>query len=97
MQSGAKAYDNQIRAYTKNVCEIVESAELIKRHSLSCYTGSKTMYITALTTGSDLKSKIGFKNIKIQRSSDNSTWTTEKMFPTNLMIILTKKVFQIFL
>ncbi len=50
---------------------------LITRYSLSCAGGSKTVYINAEVYGSDTMAKIGFKNIKIQRSSDQNNWTTE--------------------
>ncbi len=51
---------------------------LIFKYYLSCSGGSKTVYITALVSGNETMSKIGFKNIKIQRSSDKNKWTTEK-------------------
>lgn len=56
----------------------VYAAGLITKYSLSCEGGSKTVYINASVYGSEIMGKIGFKNIKIQRSSDKNTWTTEK-------------------
>lgn len=62
------------------VSEEVEplAAGLISGYSLSCTKGTKTVYITAKTTGSEEMSEIGFIDIKIQRSSDLTNWTTEK-------------------
>ncbi len=54
------------------------AAGLITGYSLGCTKGTKTVYITATTTGSEEMSKIGFTDIKIQRSSDRTNWTTEK-------------------
>ena len=54
------------------------AAGLITGYSLGCTKGTKTVYITAITTGSEEISEIGFTDIKIQRSSDLTTWTTEK-------------------
>lgn len=54
------------------------AAGLISVASLSCTKGTKTVYITATTTGNEEMSKIGFIDIKIQRSSDLTNWTTEK-------------------
>lgn len=56
----------------------VYAVGLIERYALSCAGGSKIVYINASVYGSDMMAKIGFKNIKIQRSSDNNNWTTEK-------------------
>lgn len=51
---------------------------LISGNSLSCSVGSKTVYINATTKSASSMEKIGFKDIKIQRSSDGVNWTTEK-------------------
>lgn len=56
----------------------VDAAGLIATYTLSCAGGSKTVYINAAVYGTDIMAKIGFKNIKIQRSSDQNSWTTEK-------------------
>lgn len=56
----------------------VYAAGLISKYSLGCEGGSKTVYITAVVYGTETMAKIGFKNIKIQRSSDKNNWTTEK-------------------
>ena len=47
---------------------------LITNHSLSCSAAKKAVKITAKTYCSDTMSKIGFKNIVIQKSSDNVHW-----------------------
>lgn len=54
------------------------STGLIVDASLGCSSGTKTIYINAEVCGSAVMSKIGFKNIKIQRSTNQSNWTTEK-------------------
>lgn len=50
---------------------------LIESYFVYCSGGSKTLYLTARTKGSETMGKIGFKNITVQRSSDNKSWTTE--------------------
>ena len=54
------------------------SEGLIIGASISCSGGSKTIYLTAQTIGSEKMSKIGLKNISIERSSDNKSWSEEK-------------------
>lgn len=54
------------------------AAGLISSYSLGCSAGTKVLYINADTTGYEEMSEIGFTDIKIQRSSDLTTWTTEK-------------------
>ena len=54
------------------------AAGLISGHSLSCSLGVKTVYITASTKANEKMSEIGFIDIKVQRSSDHTNWTTEK-------------------
>ncbi len=62
----------------------VYSAGLIARYTLSCSGGSKTLYINASVYGTETMAKIGFKNINIQRSSDQYNWTTEKTIPNQI-------------
>lgn len=54
------------------------AAGLISGCSLRCTQGTKTVYITAATYANEQMSEIGFTDIKIQRSSDRTNWTTEK-------------------
>ncbi|MBQ6944003.1 MAG: hypothetical protein IJN43_06685 [Ruminococcus sp.] len=54
------------------------AAGLISTFLLSCTSGTKTVYITAATYANERMSEIGFTDIKIQRSSDRTNWTTEK-------------------
>lgn len=74
----ARAEDNYHAIETNNEIENDRAAGLIVDCSLACSGGTKTVYINAEVCGSDVMSKIGFKNIKIQRSSDLNNWTTEK-------------------
>ncbi len=62
----------------------VYAVGLIARYTLSCSGGTKTVYINATVYGNDIMAKIGFKNIKIQRSSDQNNWTTEKTIPNQI-------------
>lgn len=54
------------------------AAGLISGYSLGCTKGTKVVYITATTFANEQMSEIGFTDIKIQRSSDRTNWTTEK-------------------
>ena len=54
------------------------AAGLISTFLLSCTSGTNTVYITAATYANERMSEIGFTDIKIQRSSDRTNWTTEK-------------------
>ena len=86
IQSNASAAD-EIMVSNVNVEEtvdVVRAKGLITTGTLSCSSGNKTVYITAATRGSEVMSKIGFKNIEIQRSSDKVNWTTEKTVPNQL-------------
>jgi hypothetical protein len=78
------SYVTDIKVDETATNEMLCSAGLIFSYSLSCSSGTKTVYITAKTTGNEIMSKIGFKNIKIQRSSDGSNWTTEKTVSNQL-------------
>lgn len=68
---------------TENVVSVYTEG-LISRYALSCESGSKTVYINAEVYGTDIMSKIGFKNIEIQRSSDNKNWIKEKTVPNQI-------------
>lgn len=54
------------------------AAGLISTYSLLGAGGTKSISITAKTAGFEEMSEIGFIDIKIQRSSDLTNWTTEK-------------------
>ncbi len=71
------AEDNAADALPTGTSVSVYADGLIFKYYLSCSGGSKTVYITASVYGNETMSKIGFKNIKIQRSSDKVNWTTE--------------------
>lgn len=62
----------------------VDAAGLISYCALSCSGGSKTVYIVAEVYGTEQLAKIGFKNIKIQKSSDQNNWVTEKTIPDQI-------------
>ncbi len=70
--------DNTANILSTENTASVYAAGLIARYTLACEGGSKTVYINAGVYGTATMAKIGFKNIKIQRSSDKINWTTEK-------------------
>lgn len=70
--------DNTENTLSTENTSSVYAAGLIERYSLSCTGIAKTVSINASVYGSELMAKIGFKNIKIQRSTDKVNWTTEK-------------------
>lgn len=57
---------------------IDETSGLIFSYDLSINSGSKKIYITGTTGSRESMKSIGFKNFKIQRSSNGTSWTTEK-------------------
>lgn len=83
LYANAAEYDNA-NVSTTNSGVSVYAAGLIATYTLSCTGGSKTLYISASVYGTDTMAKIGFKNIKIQRSSDKNNWTTEKTISDQL-------------
>lgn len=78
MQTNAAETDQAVVTAASSEEVMPLAAGLISSHSLICAAGTKTVYITATTTGSEEMSKIGFIDITIQRSSDLTNWTTEK-------------------
>lgn len=72
------AEKNDVCTTSAEETENERAAGLIVSSVLSCSSGSKTVYINAEVYGSDVMAKIGFKNIEIQRSTNQSSWTTEK-------------------
>lgn len=80
MPMQVNAAETETAVVTTTTSEEVEplAAGLISSYSLSCSKGTKTVYITATTAGNEEMSEIGFIDIKIQRSSDLTNWTTEK-------------------
>lgn len=55
-----------------------KAAGLIDVYSLGCSGDVQTIYITASTNGNEKMSEIGLKNIRIEKSSDEINWTTER-------------------
>lgn len=58
---------------------------LIDDRHLSIFSGSKCVNPDMITYGSATMSEIGFKSVRVQRSSDQVTWSTE----VNLNTIVT--------
>lgn len=68
--------------YDDNIGKSITSTGLIMDYSLGISGSSKTIYITARTTATDLMAKVGFDHISIQRSSNGSSgWTEETSLP----------------
>lgn len=74
--NAAEVESTALAAVTEEVEPL--AAGLISTYTLGCSAGTKTVYITAITTGNEQMAEIGFTDIKIQRSSDRTNWTTEK-------------------
>lgn len=70
--------ENVVATTSIRPSDSVDAVGLIARCTLSCTGGSKTININASVYGNYTLAKIGFKNIRIQRSSDQNNWTTEK-------------------
>lgn len=51
---------------------------IITNHSLSCSAAKKAVKITAKTSASSSMAKIGFKDIVIQKSTDNVHWSNSE-------------------
>lgn len=67
---------------TENIASVY-AAGLIATYTLSCTGDSKTIYISASVYGTATMSKIGFKNIRIQKLVNNK-WETEKTSPDQI-------------
>lgn len=82
----ASATENTSASVSASASENIQpyTEGLIYSHSIDCSAGNKTIYINADVNGSTRMSKIGFKDIKIERSSDKVNWTTEKNIGDNL-------------
>lgn len=78
-QINAMAIDEgSVNVLSAQTGDSVYAAGLISDYAISCTAGTKSVYISAEVSGNKQLAKIGFKNIKVQRSSDKSSWTTEK-------------------
>lgn len=77
----AQALENQLADNISTVSEtesIVPYADwLITNYSLYCSSAKKAVEITGKTSASSSMSKVGFKDIIIERSSDKINWTEE--------------------
>lgn len=74
--NAAEVESTALSAVTEEVEPL--AAGLISGFSLGCTKGTKTVYITAATYANEQMAKLGFTDIKVQRSSDRTNWTTEK-------------------
>lgn len=69
--------DNSANTLSTENAVSVYAAGLISTCALSCSGGSKSICINATVYGTDTMAKIGFKNIRIQKLSNNK-WEKEK-------------------
>lgn len=82
MYANAVEDDTADTLSTENAVSVYAEG-LISTHTLSCAGGPKTIYINAEVNASTTMSKIGFKNIRIQRLV-NGDWKTEKTSPDQI-------------
>lgn len=72
-----KAIDSDIQTtYTNDVQS--RTAGLIYRYALSVSTSNGNLIMNGKTSSNDIMKSIGYTEIKIQYSSDDSNWHTEK-------------------
>lgn len=81
---------DEVPVYETETADNARSAGLISNYTNSCLAGTKTIYISAKTSCVDKMAEVGFKNIEIQRSSDNVNWTTERTVTD--YILLSKQI-----
>ncbi len=67
--NGTSTYDDEIQPYT---------AGLISRYSVSVSNSNDNLCLNGYTSSDNLMKSIGFKNIKIERSTDGVNWSKEK-------------------
>ncbi len=73
------AEETTVAETTTTTDENVMATGLIMSFTLSASASTKKLSINATTYGTDTMAKIGFKDIKIQRSSNRTSgWTDEK-------------------
>lgn len=62
---------------------IVYSTGLIYSQDCSILTsgGTQVLYLTASVKSNNVLGEVGFTNIRIERTSDHKSWTTEKTLP----------------
>jgi len=85
MQVGAsdiEASSTTVSATETNISPLAEG--LIESYFVYCSGGTKTLYLSARTKGTEILGKVGFKSITVQRSSDNKSWTTETTISDNI-------------
>lgn len=77
LQAGAADYSKPENQQVSLENAVPYAAGLITNYSLYCSSATKAVKITGKTSASSSMSKIGFKDIIIERSSDNINWTEE--------------------
>lgn len=86
VQINAKAIEeSSSTVLSVNTGDSVDAAGLIASYTVSCTAGTKCVYIDAEVYGTQKLAEIGFKNIKVQHSSDKIHWETEKTPPNQIV------------
>lgn len=80
---GISAAESQYPNYAEgennsNLLIVTYATGLIANCSVSFSVSNKTLTISGYTNGSEVLKQIGFKDIKVERSSNGTSWTTEK-------------------
>lgn len=75
--SEIKVTSNTCNAIAETSNAVPYAAWIITNYTLGCSGESKTVKIIGKTSGSSSMAKIGFKDIVVERSSDNVNWEKE--------------------
>lgn len=80
---GISAIESQYPNYAEgennsNSLIVAFATGLISNNSINFSVSGKTLTISGFTTGSEVLKQVGFKDIKVERSSNGTSWTTEK-------------------
>lgn len=69
-------------SYVEDVID--ETVGLVNRYYLHVSSGNDSINLSGYTRSDNIMQSIGIKNIKIQRSSNNTSWTTESVLSDQL-------------
>ncbi len=77
LQTGAADYNKPENQQVALENAVPYAAGLITNYTLYCSAAKKAVKITGKTSASTTMAEVGFKNIVVQRSTDNVNWTDE--------------------
>lgn len=75
--SAIKVTSNTYNMIAETGDAVPYAAWIITNYSLSCSSAKKAVKITGKTSASTTMAEVGFKDIVVQRSSDNVNWVDE--------------------